>query len=190
MDSGWSPVGNERSSRRNRQTSGGRAQPDRSHFRGTMSALLSALLKPYGFHVTVEEQLIAFTASSARDYLDPGISRSSARGRGTRRVLERMGKADELYDRMLEILQNGNKDADRFCVTSRYVIAVARRSSTRAVTVAAAGSLRCPDCSLIAHCWRAWNIRSGGVTERRLRRFRSKAGRTSSSVRDEDESWG
>ncbi len=88
---------------------------------------LSALLRPYGFRVAVEEQRLAFTASSARDYLDQE-SRDHPLAVAGRTMLERMGKADELYDRMLEILENSNEDPDRFCVTSRYVIAVAQRS--------------------------------------------------------------
>jgi SAM-dependent methyltransferase len=88
---------------------------------------LSTLLKPRGFHVAVEEQRLAFTASSAQDYLDQE-SRDHPLAVAGRAVLERMGKADELYDRMLEILESGNEDPDHFCVTSRYVIAVAQRS--------------------------------------------------------------
>jgi hypothetical protein len=42
-------------------------------------------------------------------------------------VLEPLGQAEALRDRLLEILENGNEDRDGFRVTSRYVVATARR---------------------------------------------------------------
>ena len=56
---------------------------------------LSALLEPYGFHVAVEEQRLAFTAPSARHYLEEE-SRDHPLAVAGRAVLERMSKADEL----------------------------------------------------------------------------------------------
>jgi hypothetical protein len=43
-------------------------------------------------------------------------------------VLDQMGRAAALRDRMLEILQNGNEGPDGFRVTSRYIVATTRRS--------------------------------------------------------------
>jgi SAM-dependent methyltransferase len=88
---------------------------------------LSALLAPHGFRVTAEEHRLAFTAASPGEFLDRE-SRDHPLAVAGLAVLERMGRAPALRDRMLEILQNGNEDPDGFRVTSRYIIATARRS--------------------------------------------------------------
>lgn len=89
---------------------------------------LSALLAPHGFQVALEEERLAFTAASAREFLDEE-SRNHPLAVAGIALLEQMGKATtELHDRMLEILENGNEDRDGFRVTSSYVIATARRS--------------------------------------------------------------
>lgn len=88
---------------------------------------LSALLAPHGFDVAVEEQQLAFTASSAHEFLDQE-SRNHPLAVAGLAVLEQMGKASALRQRMLEILQRANEDGNGFRVTSRYVIATARRS--------------------------------------------------------------
>jgi SAM-dependent methyltransferase len=87
---------------------------------------LSTLLGPHGFHVSGEEQRIAFTAPSACEYLDQE-SRDHPLAVAGRALLDQTGKSAELHDRMLQILEHGNEDPDHFCVTSRYIIAVAQR---------------------------------------------------------------
>ena len=87
---------------------------------------LSTLLAPYGFHLTLEERRLAFTGPSASEYLDKERRNHPLAVAGLA-VLEPRGEADALRQRMLEILESGNEDEDGFRVTSRYVIATARR---------------------------------------------------------------
>jgi SAM-dependent methyltransferase len=97
-------------------------EPFRWHDRDALTGLLS----PHGFRVTVEEQHLAFTGSSAEDYFDQESNHPLAVA--GRAVLEKLGQADALRERMLEILENGNEDRASFRVTSHYVVATARRS--------------------------------------------------------------
>jgi SAM-dependent methyltransferase len=89
---------------------------------------LTDLLAPHGFHLTLEEHRLSFTASSARAYLDDEFVSHPLAVTGLS-VLEPMGEADALRQRMLEILERGNEHEDEFRVTSRYVVARARRVS-------------------------------------------------------------
>ena len=45
------------------------------------------------------------------------------------RILGQLGQAEALRARLLAILENGNEDPTSFRVTSRYVVATARRDS-------------------------------------------------------------
>ena len=67
-----------------------------------------------------------YTGSSARDFLDTE-SRNHPLAVAGFGVLEPLGQAEALRARLLEILENGNEDRDGFRVTSRYIIATARR---------------------------------------------------------------
>lgn len=91
---------------------------DRSALRG--------LLAPYGFEVEVEEQRLAFAAKSPRDYLDTESANHPLAVAG-RAVLEPRGEGEALRDRMLAIYEAANEDPDGFRVTSRYIVATARR---------------------------------------------------------------
>jgi hypothetical protein len=42
-------------------------------------------------------------------------------------ILEQLGQAEALRTRLLRILENGNEDTGKFRVTSRYIVATARR---------------------------------------------------------------
>jgi SAM-dependent methyltransferase len=87
---------------------------------------LRDLFAPYGFEVTVEEQSLSFTANSPQDYLDTESANHPLAVAG-RAVLEPRGEADELRARMLSIYERANEDPDGFRVTSRYIVATARR---------------------------------------------------------------
>jgi SAM-dependent methyltransferase len=89
-------------------------------------AALAGLLAPHGFEVTVEEERLAFTAKSPPDYLD-AESANHPLAVASRAVLERSGEGEALRDRMLSIYEAANEDPDGFRVTSRYVVATARR---------------------------------------------------------------
>jgi SAM-dependent methyltransferase len=88
---------------------------------------LQDLLGPHGFTVTVDEHRIAFTGESPRAYLD-AESANHPLAVAARAVLEPLGGADAVYRRMLEIYEDANEDPGAFRVTSRYVIATARRA--------------------------------------------------------------
>jgi SAM-dependent methyltransferase len=87
---------------------------------------LRGLFAPYGFEVTVEEERLAFTASSPHEYLTSESANHPLAVAG-RELLERSGEAEALRDRMLSIYEAANEDPDGFRVTSRYVVAAARR---------------------------------------------------------------
>jgi SAM-dependent methyltransferase len=84
------------------------------------------LLAPHGFSVQVKHHALAFTAASAQKFLDDQAQNHPMAVAGLD-VLERLGQAEALRTRLLGILENGNEDAGKFRVTSRYVVATARR---------------------------------------------------------------
>jgi uncharacterized ferredoxin-like protein len=65
-------------------------------------------------------------APSARQFLDQETKNHPQAVAGLS-VLEPLGRAQALRARLLGILENGNEDPGRFRVTSRYVVATARR---------------------------------------------------------------
>ncbi|WP_028059840.1 class I SAM-dependent methyltransferase [Candidatus Solirubrobacter pratensis] len=87
---------------------------------------LSALFAPHGFDVTVEHAKIGFTAGSARELVEQELANHPI-AVATRPALERRGEAEALPGRMVAIYEAANEDPDAFRVTSRYVIALARR---------------------------------------------------------------
>jgi SAM-dependent methyltransferase len=87
---------------------------------------LAGLFDPHGFDVSLEESTLAFTAPSAREHLTGELENHPIAVAG-QAVLEPRGESDELFERMLEVLEAANEDPDGFRVTSRYVIARAER---------------------------------------------------------------
>ena len=87
---------------------------------------VSALLGEHGFTVTMTEHSIAFTAESPQAWLEQQ-ARDHPLSIAGAAVLEPRGEVDAVRARMLEIFEAGNEDPDAFRVTSRYVIATARR---------------------------------------------------------------
>jgi len=90
-------------------------------------AALQNLFGPFGFAVATHEQRIAFTSTSPREYLESD-SASHPLAVAARAVLEPLGEADAVRDRMFEIYEAANEDPSAFRITSRYVVAVADRS--------------------------------------------------------------
>lgn len=88
---------------------------------------LTQLLAPHGFAVTAEEHTIAFTASSAADFLEMQAVGNPVLN-AIRETLERSGDAPAVFGQIVEILKAANEDPAAFRVTSRYVVATARRS--------------------------------------------------------------
>jgi SAM-dependent methyltransferase len=89
---------------------------------------LAGLLEPHGFGVELEEHRLAFSGPSAAAYLEEEFSEHPLSIAG-RAVLEPRGEAEALRGRMLAILTAANEDPAAFRVTSRYVVATARRAA-------------------------------------------------------------
>jgi hypothetical protein len=87
---------------------------------------LASLFGPHGFSVVVEAGQIAFTASSAREYLEIQ-GRDHPMSVAGRALLESRGGGEEVAERALAVLEAGNEDPAAFKVTSRYVVATATR---------------------------------------------------------------
>jgi len=86
---------------------------------------LAELFAPHDFEVTVAEERLSFTAPTARAYLDEQAHHPLAIA--GRALLDPRGESDALRNRMLAILEAGNDDPGAFRITSRYVVATARR---------------------------------------------------------------
>jgi SAM-dependent methyltransferase len=93
---------------------------------------LAALLAPYGFEVAVDEQRLAFTASSPSEHLEREAANHPLAVAG-RAILEPRGEAETLGDGILSIYEAANEDPDSFRVTSRYIVATARHPQTRSI---------------------------------------------------------
>lgn len=93
---------------------------------------LAGLFGPHGFAVVVEPGQLAFTASSAAEYLEIQ-GRDHPMSVAGRAVLESRGdtgRADgeSLTARALGVLEAANEDPVAFKVTSRYIVAIATRA--------------------------------------------------------------
>ena len=102
------------------------APPGPAPFAWEQRDALLNLLGPHGFSVEVTDHALAFTAPSARDFLEDQAQKHPMAVAGLS-VLEQLGQAQALRARLLAILENGNEDGGGFRVTSRYVVATARR---------------------------------------------------------------
>ncbi len=87
---------------------------------------LAGLFGPHGFEVEITEEQLGFTASSPRDYLEVEFREHPLWVAG-RAVLEPLGRVDALREQAIGILERANEDPNAFRVTSRYVVATARR---------------------------------------------------------------
>ena len=90
-------------------------------------AALTRLLARYGFRVHVERHSLAFTAPSAREFLD-STARPLPPAVAVLGILNRVGLAEKVRPRFLEILEAANESHDAFQITSDYIVAAARRS--------------------------------------------------------------
>ena len=88
-------------------------------------AALAELFAPHGFEVGIAEERLAFTASSPEAFVDEQADHPLAVA--GRAVLDPRGESESLRERMIEIYTAANEDPDSFRVTSRYIIASARR---------------------------------------------------------------
>jgi SAM-dependent methyltransferase len=88
---------------------------------------LARLLNPYGFAISVHEYGLAFTASSPLEFVQSDL-RDHPLWIACRAVLEPRGEWQSVWQRTLDTMVAANEDPSKFRVTSRYVVAIARRS--------------------------------------------------------------
>jgi ubiquinone/menaquinone biosynthesis C-methylase UbiE len=88
---------------------------------------LQSLFGPHGFSVTVEPGQLAFTAKSAREYLEIQ-GRDHPMSVAGQALLESRGEGEAVIQRALGILEAANEAPGSFKVTSRYVVATATGS--------------------------------------------------------------
>ena len=86
---------------------------------------LAALFAPHGFAVTVAEESLTFTAPSPQAFVDEQSKHPMAVS--GRAALGPRGGSEGVERRMLAIYDDANEDEEAFRVTSRYVVATARR---------------------------------------------------------------
>jgi SAM-dependent methyltransferase len=83
---------------------------------------LMKLFEPHGRSVEVSERKIAFSGTSARDWVE-SESREHPMAAAARPLLEQTGRDQELERRLIEHYESANEDPGGFRVTSRYVVA-------------------------------------------------------------------
>jgi SAM-dependent methyltransferase len=88
---------------------------------------LAGLLAPHGFEVGVVQERIAFVDESPRAFVE-GEQGNHPLAVAGRAVLEPRGELDALRERLVAIVDAANEDPAGFRVTSRYVVATARRA--------------------------------------------------------------
>jgi len=102
------------------------APPEPEPFAWEQHDALLNLLASHGFSVQVTHHALAFTASSAQEFLDDQAQNHPMAIAGLS-VLEQLGQAEALRARLLAILEKGNEDTQKFRATSCYAVATARR---------------------------------------------------------------
>jgi SAM-dependent methyltransferase len=102
------------------------APPGPAPFAWEQRDALLNLLAPHGFSVEIKHHALAFAASSAQQFLADQAHNHPMAVAGLS-ILEQLGQAQALRTRLLQILETGNEDTGKFRVTSRYIVATARR---------------------------------------------------------------
>jgi SAM-dependent methyltransferase len=89
-------------------------------------AALTSAFAPHGFSIDLSEEQLAFTAASPQEFVETEL-RVNPGWLAARAVLEPRREMQAVRDRALEIFEAANEDPAGFRVTSRYVVATARR---------------------------------------------------------------
>ena len=87
---------------------------------------LTGLFGPHGFEVELSDHELAFGAASAEEYVAGELENHPLWVAG-RMQLEARGGLAALRERVIGILSAANEDPGGFRLTSRYVVALARR---------------------------------------------------------------
>lgn len=91
-------------------------------------AAMRSVFAPLGFTLDFHEEELSFTASSsAEEFVDAEL-RAHPAWVEARSVLEPRGEMEGIRERAVEIFKSANEDPAGFRVTSRYVVASARRA--------------------------------------------------------------
>ena len=83
---------------------------------------------PHGFGLATHEEPLPQRAASPEDFVDEALGEHPM-SIAARAVLGPRGELDAVRDHVVRILAAANEDPDAFCVTSRYVVAEARRTA-------------------------------------------------------------
>ena len=103
----------------------GMAQPRFAwHDPGTLSDLVASC----GASVSFKDGAVAFTDSSPESYFG-AVQVAHPLHVSTRPLLEQAGTYDDVRERMLAALRDGNEDPDAFRITSRYRVARIQRTT-------------------------------------------------------------
>jgi SAM-dependent methyltransferase len=102
------------------------------------AAALTAAFAPHGFSVSLVEREIAFAAASPEAYVDAELHAHPMWVVGLATLSP--SQVADVRARVLAVLAAGNEDPDAFRVTSRYVIATARRDAGAAASATTSGS--------------------------------------------------
>ncbi len=86
---------------------------------------LAGMFDPLGFSLEMHEEALAFTAASPQEFLD-GEMRDHPAWLAARATLEPRGELEALREQTLAILTAAGENGEGFCITSRYVVAIAR----------------------------------------------------------------
>jgi SAM-dependent methyltransferase len=88
---------------------------------------LTGVFAPHGFSLTLEERSLAFTAASAKEFVEAEF-RDHPAWVDARTVLgPRRAELQAVRDRALELFEAANEEAEGFRVTSRYIVAAMHR---------------------------------------------------------------
>ena len=94
-------------------------------FRWHDADALGELFAPLGFAVEIDEQQLRFAAASPAQFLDQEM-RDHPAWIAARTTLGARGELTGLREEILAIFTEANEDPERFSLTSRYVVALAR----------------------------------------------------------------
>ncbi len=89
---------------------------------------MTNVFAPLGFTVDFHEEQLAFTAASPQEFVKEEL-RAHPAWIAARAVLEPRGEIEGVRERAVEIFKRANEDPAGFLLTSRYVVATARRKS-------------------------------------------------------------
>ena len=83
---------------------------------------VATLVSPYGLSLDVEEHPLVFTAASPAAFVDAEGANHPVAVTGRRAVEQAGGDLDQMRQRLVSALEEGNEDPSAFRATSRYLV--------------------------------------------------------------------